>query len=407
MGERMSEGGEASGEQGVSGEQEGTPAGNHIDRELQAILEGTAGDARFREPTADDRGKLAKQAKKRREADAKKLAKLHSETQKQAQKLQKKALKEQRGSRRRARWRRALRRTAWTLSACALIAACVFAYTRYGHSLSGQGGPDDTQTVTNGAVPTGGTATTPSVSPLTESGPPADPFQGTPAETWDDGAAGITIPAAVPHGEFSAAQVESAYQATKSLLVAATLDRQTLLGGAPTAFANLLTPDQRDQFVSQLDKIGLDKDQWPVSSRSWIVQFAPGTTKFIGSDIKVHGTMSAGATQDNGHPVLRVKVDYITVYPVEPPRAPADWMRVVAQFNGSVSFSDWAGADTSFAPWWQMNVGIDGSRCGMKDGFIHPDYPSGPQPSVQPTGSVVDPYSMGLQPDGCHLTTGT
>lgn len=63
---------------------------DHIDRELQAILEGTARDARFREPTADDRGKLAKQAQKRREADAKKLANLHSETQKQTQKLQKK-----------------------------------------------------------------------------------------------------------------------------------------------------------------------------------------------------------------------------------------------------------------------------------------------------------------------------
>jgi len=78
MGERMSEGGQASGEQGASGEQEGIAAGNHVDRELQAILEGTAGDARFLEPTADDRGKLAKQAQKRREADAKKLAKLHS-----------------------------------------------------------------------------------------------------------------------------------------------------------------------------------------------------------------------------------------------------------------------------------------------------------------------------------------
>jgi len=155
------------------------------------------------------------------------------------------------------------------------------------------------------------------------------------------------------------------------------------------------------------ERIGLNRDLWPVSSRGWIVQFAPGTTKFIGPGIKVHGTMSAGATEDDGHPVLRVKLDYIMVYPVEPPRAPADWMRVVAQFNGSVDFGDWAGADTSFAPWWRASDSIAGFRCGMKDGFIHPDYPSGPAPSVQPTGSVIDRYSMGPQPDGCHVTTGT
>jgi hypothetical protein len=37
-------------------------------------------------------------------------------------------------------------------------------------------------------------------SPVDANGPPVDPFSGTPAEHWANGAAGITIPAARAHG---------------------------------------------------------------------------------------------------------------------------------------------------------------------------------------------------------------
>src|SRR5581483_6390836 len=47
--------------------------------------------------------------------------------------------------------------------------------------------------------------------PVTVTGPPAYPFAGSPAATWPEGAAGITIPAAHARGPFTAAQVRSAY----------------------------------------------------------------------------------------------------------------------------------------------------------------------------------------------------
>lgn len=75
----------------------------------------------------------------------------------------------------------------------------------------------------------------------TLTGPPADPYAGTPADQWANGAAGIVLPAARPIGGFTTAQVESAHQTTRKLLIAADLDKTTLLGGAPTAFADLLT----------------------------------------------------------------------------------------------------------------------------------------------------------------------
>ena len=74
--------------------------------------------------------------------------------------------------------------------------------------------------------------------PLT--GPPADPFAGTPADHWADSAAGIVLPSAKPVGSFTPAQAKLAYEWTRKMLIAAELDKQTLEGETPTAFANLL-----------------------------------------------------------------------------------------------------------------------------------------------------------------------
>ena len=72
-------------------------------------------------------------------------------------------------------------------------------------------------------------------SPVDANGPPGDPFSGTPAEHWANGAAGNTIPAARAHGPYTAAQVRSAYETTREMLIAGNLDWPTLRGGAPKA----------------------------------------------------------------------------------------------------------------------------------------------------------------------------
>jgi hypothetical protein len=72
---------------------------------------------------------------------------------------------------------------------------------------------------------------------------------------------------------------------------------------------------------------------------------------------------------------------------------------------------------TTFAPgsakfvttWYDVTGSAAGAQCGTKDGYIHPNYPSGPPSTVQATGKPVDPYSLAT-PDpnaGCQNTTGT
>ena len=377
---------------------------DELDRALLSLSEGTAPSAGVREPSAAERGKLAAQERKKRERARKRYAKLEKKDQKEERQQQRKNRKAQR-----ATWgRRSRGRTvaAWAGAIVVLGGAVGFAVTQlHPGSPASAGGPDDTQVVTNGAVPATSPVSTPSVS-----GPPADPFASTPSDHWADGAAGIVLPQAKPVGRYSTAQVKYAYETTRKLLAAAALDKPTLLGGAPTVFADLLSRPDRTRFTGGLNKIGLDNKGVTTSSREWVVSFPPGTTKLIGSVIKVHGTMSAQATTDSYKaPVLKVNVNYVVVYPVEPPRAPGDWMRLVAHFDGDVEFGDWDGAETSFEPWWQASPSVAGARCGTPDGYAHPDFPSGPPDKVQPSGPAIDPYSM--QHDnstaGCEQSTGT
>ena len=52
--------------------------------------------------------------------------------------------------------------------------------------------------------------------------------------------------------------------------------------------------------------------------------------------------MSAlSATNGSGQVVLRIQVNYLFVYAVEPPHAPADWMRVVSHAAGPMDFATW------------------------------------------------------------------
>jgi hypothetical protein len=231
-------------------------------------------------------------------------------------------------------------------------------------------------------------------------GPPADPFTGSPADRWADGASGISLPAPIPQGPFTAAQIRSAYTTTRDLLIAQDLNWPTLRGGFPSAFEQALPSWDRNQFVAGLNKKGNS------SSRSFVTTFAPGTTQFVTQVVKVHGSMNEEMATDSGTAVLRIQFDYLFTYAVEPPGKPDDWMRVVQQRYGSVDF----GPSTAFAIYdFNLDGSVAGVECGTTDGFIYPQFPQDSSSSAQPSGSPVNPYSLATPGagGGCQPTTGT
>ena len=399
------------------------PGEDAFDRALRELTEGSAGGARFREPSAAERAatarKLSRQAARQAKATEKAARTGTRKRAKAAAKLADNPADGWRGgyrydvpaagARRRRTGRRVVRGVAWTVSIAILGCSLWFAQSKgvFGRSVAGSG--NDTQPVTNGAIPAVplGAASEAAGPPA---GPPADPFASTPADSWANGAAGIVTPAAAAHGPYSKSQVAQAFAMTRKFLMAANLDPATLAGGAPSAFASLLLPAERTTFIADLNKMGTDKQGYTLSTRDLVTSFAPGTTTLIGKDIKVHGTMTASAvTGADGRPELHVNVDYRFVYAVEPPGRPADWSRVITIVGGYVSFGDWQSASTSFAPWTELNNSFAGARCDVHDGYVHPAYPSGPADTT-PKKGVVDPYSTQSPPaatSSCFATNGT
>jgi hypothetical protein len=341
------------------------PAGeDEIDRRLRELSEEAMGPALFKEASAADRAKRASQ-------DMKKYKRQHR------------------------RKGRSGRIKAASIAVAVLAVAGGIAWLRLSHVPAGH--PSAQQSPLDGT--------------LTGGAPPTDPFASTPAENWPNGASGIVTPAGRPVGSFTAPQVMTAYQATRRLLIAANLDKQTLLGGTPTAFEDLLTKQQRADFVSALNKKGVNHGGYPLSTRKWVASFFPGSAVFIGNVIKVRGVMSAQIAHEAGGTVLAIKVNYIFAYAVERPGNPSDWMRLLDHQYGSIDFAQWDDPGGPLEAWDQTIIGNAGTQCGTTDGYIHPDYPSERTPVPTESGPALNPYSPATAVHGggavCGRTTGT
>ena len=350
--------------------------------ELEAEL---AKPARFKEPSAAERARMARRA-------ARKGGRLRRPTAHAARPS---------GPWRSAALPRPARPRRSRQVITVLIVLVILGAGGYGFSrLAGQKHLGDLTPLTRGAKP----ASLPSPTL-------AQPFLGTPAQHYADGAAGIVIPPAEPVGSYYAAQVAAAYQTAKQMLVAAHLDAPTLAGAAPDAFADLLIPQQRTQFVDGLDKTGLSASGNENSTRTWVTSFAPDT-QLVGNVVKVHGTMQAAPSTNNGIAVLQIHADYLYVYAVQHPGQSSTLMRIVERQDVDVDFGTYTDPGGALQPWWGTSGNSEaGARCNVNDGFVHPQFRSGPADKVTPKGAPVNPYDQNAPaPTGqlpCQPTTGT
>jgi len=242
---------------------------------------------------------------------------------------------------------------------------------------------------------------------------PFSPFAGTPADSYADGAAGIVPPAAARKGPFSAGQVRTAYATTRSLLIDGYLDQHVLYGGPPTAFAGLLDHSERAQFLRDLNRTGVSASGQQLSSRDWVNSFAVGT-ELVGSVIKVHGEMTAATARNAGRTVLRVRTDYLFVYPVDDHGDLASGLRVVNRVVLTVDFAPFNEPASSAlaAHVYSIAGGPTGVQCGIYDGYVHPAFPGSPGSpgaTARPAATPIDPYDQSSQPTNlsCVPSTGT
>ncbi|MEU2465052.1 hypothetical protein ABZ580_12700 [Streptomyces sp. NPDC012486] len=231
----------------------------------------------------------------------------------------------------------------------------------------------------------------------------AQPFRGSPAVRWADGAAGIEIPEVRAAGGMSEEEVEQALRATRQFLVVANLDPATLRGETPREALDLLDPLQkgeRKRLEQSLAEPGGERDPLVMFSR-----FDPDEVRLVGDVVKTRGRMTFEAGPAGS---VEVKADYTFVYPLV--RVGGDEVaRTIVRRELTVALHDpekfVATAGKLSVIRAQQNVG--NTDCALDDGFLHPSFPSdGP---TSPTGPDMDPYDRReWQPDGeCGTVTRT
>jgi hypothetical protein len=152
---------------------QGPAPDDEFDRELRELATGAAPAPLFQEPSAAERAKAgAAQAMKARKA------------------------KKDRKQGRRGQWAGSL------ILVIILAVAGGITWLLFGHSAVGLRPNGSGSAPSAGSASPAGTASPANL----PGGPPGDPFAGTPADGWADGAAGIVTPPARPTGGFTAAQ---------------------------------------------------------------------------------------------------------------------------------------------------------------------------------------------------------
>lgn len=284
------------------------------------------------------------------------------------------------------------RRTGWyvtgLVTAVALLAVGLFPQ----HVVGWWGGDDDGQD----GGPLAAESKAPRKAPGAEPGqrPTLDePFRGSPAARWADGAAGITVPAAKSTGWMDAAQVERALRQSRQFLVAAGLDSRVLRGKRPTKAIALLNPHQQD--VQEYLRVALSSEA-PAAKNDPLMLFSRFRTdqaRLVGDVVKTRGRLTYG---EGKRGALEVTADVTFVYPVTPvgdSGRDAEVVRTIVRREVVMSWDDPAKVVTEPGTMSLVSYTLDMTNggCSAPTGYFVPPFGTADEQPVDESHQL-DPY---------------
>ncbi|MBC9712662.1 hypothetical protein H9Y04_08750 [Streptomyces sp. TRM66268-LWL] len=196
---------------------------------------------------------------------------------------------------------------AWQVAALLLsVAALIVALTPGALSGNWFGGGDEER-------PLAAESARPGAAPADRAGErptPDEPFKGSPAARWADGADGIHVPAARATGWMDEAQVADALKKSRDFLTASNLDPAVLRGDRPEAAIALVSPDQPDVqplLTTSFAKPTPDNDPLLLFTR-----YHTDEVELVGGTVKTRGRLSY---EEGKYGALEVTADVTFVYP--------------------------------------------------------------------------------------------
>ncbi|NGO77881.1 hypothetical protein G6045_19775 [Streptomyces sp. YC504] len=169
----------------------------------------------------------------------------------------------------------------------------------------GAGGTDDRPLAAESARPSGAPAGGGAEQPTRD-----EPFKGSPAAQWADGADGIHVPEARATGWMDKAAVADALDKSRDFVVASNLDPAVLRGKRPDAAIGLVNPRQADVkplLTTALTEPTRDNDPLLLFTR-----YRTDEVELVGEAVKTRGRLSY---EEGEYGALEVTADVTFVYP--------------------------------------------------------------------------------------------
>nr|WSW67645.1 hypothetical protein OG461_16295 [Streptomyces sp. NBC_00995] len=263
----------------------------------------------------------------------------------------------------------------------------------------------------------GGSGGTPPLAAESErpTGPPAteaaaqrptldDPFRGSPAAAWGDGAAALSLPEAHATGWMSKAQVAQALERSRDFLVSSGLDAGVLRGERPTKAIALLNPHQKDvqEYVTAAFRTpSAEHNPLKLFSR-----FAPTKVRLVGDVVKTRGRITY---REGRRGAVEVAADVTYVYPVTRAAEGSDEVtRTIVRREIVMGWDDPAKIITEPGTFSLVSYRSDTANggCDNRSGYFLPKFAAERAVSGDARdGDAVDPYDRSrpmdaLVPDG-------
>ncbi|MFG2295182.1 hypothetical protein [Streptomyces sp. NPDC048603] len=225
-----------------------------------------------------------------------------------------------------------------------------------------------------------------------------EPFRGSPAAQWADGAAGIELPEAKAVGGFGKEQVADTLARARQFLIDSNLDPATLRGGRPEAALKVLDPRQ-PELLSGLER-KLAKPSVSDNPTGMFSRFDPAAVKPVGNVVKVRGRMEARAGRAGE---LLAVTDYSFVYPVTKAAPGSEEVaRVIVRRQITLALLDPDRWETTRGRLQVRQYLSESSNveCDSADGYLHPAFRRDEGAGPAPSGPAADPYDRSREIGG-------
>ncbi|MEF9881059.1 hypothetical protein [Streptomyces sp. P9-A4] len=217
-----------------------------------------------------------------------------------------------------------------------------------------------------------------------------EPFRGSPAARWANGAAGITVPAARATGWMSEAQVAQALRRSRDFLVASSLDPAVWRGERPARATALLNPHQRD--VQDYLKTSFEAPSEENDPLLLFSRFDPARARVAGDVVKTRGRISYGQGERGA---LQVTTDVTYVYPVTRGTAGGDEIaRTIVRREIVLNWDDPSKIITQpgTVSLVSYKTHMTNGGCDDHTGYFAPEFDSDRPAEGATEGGTVDPY---------------